>query len=136
VSGDPRYRFVRADISDEAAIRHLFNEVRPDTAIHLAGESHVDRSITSSRSFIETNIVGTYTLPEAARSFWCSLAEPEKGRFRFLHVSTDEVYGSLGREGLFSPRQGGGPVRPITLGGTTSARTLRWYNPFVVCSTR
>ena len=102
VNGDPRYRFVRADICDVATISQLFNEVQPDAAIHLAAESHVDRSITGSRTFIETNVIGTYTLLEAGRHYWRSLTKSAKDRFRFLHVSTDEVHGSLGPERLFS----------------------------------
>ena len=73
VSDDPRYRFVRADICDEPAIWHLFEDVCPDAVLHLAAESHVDRSITGSRSFVDTNILGTYTMLEAARRYWSSL---------------------------------------------------------------
>src|ERR1700745_3956332 len=102
VTGHPRYRFVRADICDEAAVRRLFEDICPDAVLHLAAESHVDRSITGSRSFIDTNILGTYTLLEAARRYWSGLTGTAKEGFRFLHVSTDEVYGSLGSEGLFS----------------------------------
>src|SRR5271166_3911557 len=102
VSGNSRYRFAQVDICDEASIRNLFDEVAPEAVLHLAAESHVGRSITGSRSFIDTNIIGTYTLLEAARRYWSSLTGAIKGKFRFLQVSTDEVYGSLGAEGLFS----------------------------------
>ena len=91
IDGDPRYRFVKSDICDETGIAGLFAETVPDGVINLAAESHVDRSITGSRSFIETNIIGTYTLLEAARRYWSGLSDEAKGSFRFLHVSTDEV---------------------------------------------
>jgi dTDP-glucose 4,6-dehydratase len=95
VEQKPRYKFVKADICDREAMDRVFAEVKPDAVMHLAAESHVDRSITGSAEFIQTNILGTYTLLEAARKYWDGLAEPEKSAFRFLHVSTDEVYGSL-----------------------------------------
>lgn len=101
VSSSPRYRFLRADICDRDAINEAFESFAPDAIIHLAAESHVDRSITGSSVFIDTNIHGTYTLLEAARRYWLSLPEADRSKFRFLHVSTDEVYGSLGAEGLF-----------------------------------
>ena len=131
VSGDPRYRFVRADICDEATICNLFNEVQPDAVIHLAAESHVDRSITGSRSFIETNIVGTYTLLEAGRRYWSCLAEPAKDRFRFLHVSTDEVYGSLGAEGLFSESTPYDPSSPYSASKASSDHlAIAWHRTY------
>jgi dTDP-glucose 4,6-dehydratase len=98
VSSSPRYRFVRADIADGAAIQRLFAEYLPDAVIHLAAESHVDRSIDGPGAFIVTNVVGTYELLEAARHYWLSLHAEKAPRFRFLHVSTDEVFGSLGRD--------------------------------------
>ncbi|HXD73547.1 MAG TPA: GDP-mannose 4,6-dehydratase, partial [Vicinamibacterales bacterium] len=91
--GTPRVVFVKADIADEAAIARVFEEHRPDAVLNLAAETHVDRSIDSPRPFVDTNIVGTLVLLEAARKFRTE---------RFLHVSTDEVYGTLGTEGLFS----------------------------------
>jgi dTDP-glucose 4,6-dehydratase len=101
ISGSPRYGFVEADIRDRARMDRLFAETQPDAVMHLAAESHVDRSITGSNAFIETNIVGTYTLLEAARAYWSGLPAERAKAFRFLHVSTDEVYGSLGADGLF-----------------------------------
>ncbi len=95
IDNRPGYRFVKADICDRVAMNAIISEVEPDAIIHLAAESHVDRSITGSATFIETNISGTYVLLEAARSYWTRLHEPRKSDFRFLHVSTDEVYGSL-----------------------------------------
>ncbi len=96
VEQNPRYRFVHADICDRAAMDALLAEVRPRAVLHFAAESHVDRSITGPGAFIETNIVGTFTLLEAVRAFLPTLAPADRERFRFLHVSTDEVYGTLG----------------------------------------
>jgi len=95
------YRFLKADICDRPAMDAAFADFRPDGVVHLAAESHVDRSITGSDAFIRTNIHGTYTLLEAARAYWTGLAGAARDGFRFLHVSTDEVYGSLGADGLF-----------------------------------
>lgn len=97
----PQYRFVKADICDRTAMDALMADTRPDAILHLAAESHVDRSITGSAAFIETNIVGTYALLEAARAYWSTLQGPARSAFRFLHVSTDEVYGSLGPDEMF-----------------------------------
>ncbi|MEL4014809.1 dTDP-glucose 4,6-dehydratase [Dryocola clanedunensis] len=95
VSGNERYAFVQADICNRAALDKIFADHQPDAVMHLAAESHVDRSITGPAEFIETNIVGTYTLLEAARAFWSQLDEKRKAAFRFHHISTDEVYGDL-----------------------------------------
>lgn len=95
VSGNARYAFVQADICDRNALDKIFVEHQPDAVMHLAAESHVDRSITGPAEFIETNIVGTYTLLEAARAYWSQLNEERKDSFRFHHISTDEVYGDL-----------------------------------------
>jgi dTDP-glucose 4,6-dehydratase len=95
VSGNDRYAFVQADICDKNAIDKVFVEHQPDAVMHLAAESHVDRSITGPAEFIETNIVGTYTLLEVARAYWSQLNEDRKVSFRFHHISTDEVYGDL-----------------------------------------
>jgi dTDP-glucose 4,6-dehydratase len=102
IASSPRYAFARTDICDRTAIDRLFETHAPDAVMHLAAESHVDRSITGSDAFVQTNVVGTYTMLEAARAYWSHLAEPGKNAFRFLHVSTDEVYGSLGPDGLFT----------------------------------
>ncbi len=101
IDDKPGYRFIKADICDRAAMDRIIAETLPDAIMHLAAESHVDRSITGSAAFITTNIVGTHTLLEAARTYWSALPEPRRSAFRFLHVSTDEVYGSLGPEGYF-----------------------------------
>jgi dTDP-glucose 4,6-dehydratase len=100
---DPRHRFEQEDVCDAGTIRSLFAEFRPTTVMHLAAESHVDRSIDSAAEFVRTNVVGTATMLEEARRYWRSLAAPDSADFRFLHVSTDEVYGSL-EEGRSSPK--------------------------------
>jgi dTDP-glucose 4,6-dehydratase len=131
VSGDLRYRFVRADICDDSAIGHLFDEFCPDAVLHLAAESHVDRSITGSRSFIDTNILGTYTMLEGARRYWSGLRGPAKERFRFLHVSTDEVYGSLGPEGLFSESTAYDPSSPYSASKAASDHlAIAWHRTY------
>src|SRR5689334_10813331 len=96
------FAFLEADICDTARMRQAMAEFRPDAVMHLAAESHVDRSITGAADFIETNVIGTFTLLEAARDYWSALDGSAKQVFRFLHVSTDEVYGSLGDDGLFT----------------------------------
>ncbi len=98
LAGDRRHVFVRGDICDRPLLDRLFAEHRPRAIVHFAAESHVDRSIHGPAEFIRTNVQGTFTLLEAARAFWSALPAPDKAAFRFLHVSTDEVYGSLGRD--------------------------------------
>ena len=104
VSDNPRYRFEQVDICDAAEVARVFREHQPDAVMHLAAESHVDRSISGPADFIQTNIVGTYTLLEAARNHWNSLDAERKAAFRFHHISTDEVYGSLGDDRLLHRR--------------------------------
>ena len=131
VSGDPRYRFAKVDICDATPLRKLFDEVRPDAVLHLAAESHVDRSITGSRSFVDTNIVGTYTILEAARRYWCGLTGAVKENFRFLHVSTDEVYGSLGADGLFTETTPYDPSSPYAASKAASDHlAVAWYRTY------
>lgn len=101
ISNNPLYSFAQQDICDTGSIRRLMDEFRPDAVMHLAAESHVDRSITGARAFVDTNVVGTFAMLEAARGYWLELDQASKGAFRFLHISTDEVYGSLGADGLF-----------------------------------
>lgn len=101
IENAPNHRFERADICDRAAMAAAFESFQPDCVMHLAAESHVDRSIDAAGAFIDTNIVGTFSLLEAARHYWSGLTGPRKEAFRFLHVSTDEVYGSLSGDGLF-----------------------------------
>ncbi|STQ60614.1 dTDP-D-glucose 4,6-dehydratase rmlB [Pseudescherichia vulneris] len=95
VAESDRYAFERVDICDAAELARVFAEHQPDAVMHLAAESHVDRSITGPADFIETNIVGTYVLLEAARAYWLTLSDEAKNAFRFHHISTDEVYGDL-----------------------------------------
>ena len=114
VSNLPHYRFEQADIADAPAMQALFERFRPEVVMHLAAESHVDRSITGAKAFIETNIVGTFTLLEAARHYWSKLDGAEKDGFRFLHVSTDEVYGSLGEDGAFTETTPYDPSSPYS----------------------
>ncbi|KAA0685050.1 dTDP-glucose 4,6-dehydratase [Neorhizobium sp. P12A] len=108
------YKFLRADICDRAAMNEAFETFRPNYVIHLAAESHVDRSITGAGEFIQTNIVGTFTMLEAARQYWDRLPAAQKAAFRMLHVSTDEVYGSLGSEGLFTETTPYDPSSPYS----------------------
>jgi len=116
--GTPRVVFVKADIADEAAIARVFEEHRPDAVLNLAAETHVDRSIDSPRPFIDTNIVGTLVLLEAARKFRTG---------RFLHVSTDEVYGTLGPEGLFSEDTPYAPNSPYAASKASADHLVRAY---------
>ena len=106
IGNAPNYRFAKIDICDRRALTEAFETFAPDQVIHLAAESHVDRSITAGDAFIQTNIVGTFSLLETARAYWRGLPEPRRDGFRFLHVSTDEVYGSLGEDGAFVRRDG------------------------------
>ncbi len=101
VADNPLYHFEQHDICDREAMDRIFAQHRPDAVMHLAAESHVDRSITGASDFIQTNIVGTFVLLEAARAYWSNLNADAQDLFRFLHVSTDEVYGELGETGLF-----------------------------------
>jgi len=114
VAADPRYRFLHADIADRAAMRAAFAEFRPTHVIHLAAESHVDRSLDAPAAFLSTNIVGTFELLEAARAHWSTLAGGARDAFRFVHVSTDEVFGSLGRDGAFDASSPYDPSSPYS----------------------
>ena len=114
VEGKANHRFLQADICDRSAMDEAIAGFQPDRIMHLAAESHVDRSITGAADFIQTNVVGTFTLLEAARGYWNGLAGEAKDAFRFLHVSTDEVYGSLGDEGLFEESTPYDPSSPYS----------------------
>src|ERR1700736_1555995 len=109
LAGEPAYAFEQVDICDRAGVDRVFAKYEPDATIHLAAESHVDRSITGPSTFINTNVVGTYNLLEAARKYYDHLTPERRSRFRFVHVSTDEVYASLGATGLFCEET---PYRP------------------------
>jgi dTDP-glucose 4,6-dehydratase len=114
IEGAANYAFSRTDIRDLAAMRALIAGFRPTGILHLAAESHVDRSITGAQAFIETNINGTFSMLEAARDYWTGLDDAGKAAFRFLHVSTDEVYGSLAETGLFSETTPYAPSSPYS----------------------
>jgi dTDP-glucose 4,6-dehydratase len=130
VAGDDRYAFARQDICDQAAMASLFASFRPDTVMHLAAESHVDRSIDGPRAFIDTNIVGTYSLLEAARAY---RREAAPDGFRFHHVSTDEVYGSLGPDGAFVETSPYRPNSPYSASKAASDMLARaWSETFDV----
>lgn len=98
LDGDSRHQFVHGDIADSTLVSRLLSKYRPRAILNFAAESHVDRSISAPEDFIQTNIIGTFTLLEAARAYFNELDPQEKSKFRFLHVSTDEVYGTLGAE--------------------------------------
>jgi dTDP-glucose 4,6-dehydratase len=114
VEGKPNYRFLKANICDQVAMDAAIAGFRPNRIMHLAAESHVDRSITGAADFIQTNVVGTFILLEAVRGYWNGLDAEAKAAFRFLHVSTDEVYGSLGDEGLFEETTPYDPSSPYS----------------------
>jgi dTDP-glucose 4,6-dehydratase len=122
---DPRVTFVRADIADRGAIEKIFTEHCPSAVINLAAETHVDRSIDGPRPFIDTNIVGTFVLLEAARALIAALEPAARERFRFLHVSTDEVYGTLGAAGLFSEETPYAPNSPYAASKAAADHLVR-----------
>jgi dTDP-glucose 4,6-dehydratase len=124
---DPRVSFVRADIADRAVMTRVFAEKRPDAVLNLAAETHVDRSIDSPRAFVDTNIVGTFVLLETARHFVATLSPAERERFRFLHVSTDEVYGALGSSGQFSEETPYAPNSPYAASKASADHLVRAY---------
>ena len=129
LDGDARYRLVRADICDRAAVDRLFAEHRPRAVVHFAAESHVDRSIHAPADFIQTNVVGTFNLLEAARAHWDGLDGAGKQEFRFLHVSTDEVYGSLGPDDpAFSETTPYAPNSPYSASKAGSDHLVRAYH--------
>jgi len=132
VTDDARYRFEHADICDREAVDRVLLEHRPGAIMHLAAESHVDRSIDGPAAFIATNIVGTYTLLEATRNYWSQLAPDEQQAFRFHHVSTDEVYGDLGDSGLFFTEQTAyAPSSPYSASKAGSDHLVRaWHRTY------
>ncbi|MEP6591147.1 MAG: dTDP-glucose 4,6-dehydratase [Gemmatimonadota bacterium] len=129
--GHPRHRFVNADICDAVAMRALLREVQPDGMFHLAAESHVDRSIDGPAEFIQTNLMGTYTLLQETLGWWRSLSSERAGRFRMLHVSTDEVYGSLGATGAFTESTPYDPSSPYSASKAGSDHLVRaWQRTY------
>ncbi|EQA01013.1 dTDP-glucose 4,6-dehydratase [Glaesserella parasuis] len=132
VENNPRYAFEQVDICDKAALERVFAQHQPDAVMHLAAESHVDRSIDGPAAFIETNIVGTYILLEVARSYWNSLPEERKSAFRFHHISTDEVYGDLeGSDDLFTETTPYAPSSPYSASKASSDHLVRaWLRTY------
>ncbi|WP_435927054.1 dTDP-glucose 4,6-dehydratase [Dryocola sp. BD613] len=132
VASNARYSFRQIDICDRAALDKVFEEFQPDAVMHLAAESHVDRSIDGPAAFIETNIVGTYVLLEAARHYWNKLASPAKEAFRFHHISTDEVYGDLhDTESLFTETTPYAPSSPYSASKASSDHLVRaWLRTY------
>ena len=128
LEGHPDYEFVKGNITDRQLIDSLFVKHQPNGVFHLAAESHVDRSIVSADDFVQTNVVGTYTLLDAARAYWSRLPDELKKEFRFLHVSTDEVFGSLGEEGYFSEDTPYAPQNPYSASKAASDHFVRAFN--------
>jgi dTDP-glucose 4,6-dehydratase len=126
-----RHHFERVDICDQPQVERVFREHQPDAVMHLAAESHVDRSIDGPADFIRTNILGTYTLLEVARAYWGGLEEARRDRFRFHHVSTDEVYGSLGPSGSFLETTAYQPSSPYSASKASSDHLVRaWHHTY------
>jgi dTDP-glucose 4,6-dehydratase len=139
IAHHPRYAFECADICDRAAMDRMFGQYQRDAVLHLAAESHVDRSITDAAAFIHTNVVGTYQLLEAARRYWQALSPDRSAGFRFVHVSTDEVFGSLGQEGRFREDSSYRPSSPYSASKAGSDHlAIAWYRtyglPVIVCN--
>ncbi|HET7190151.1 MAG TPA: dTDP-glucose 4,6-dehydratase [Gemmatimonadaceae bacterium] len=131
VAGSPRYEHVRGDICDRALVRALFARFRPTAVVHLAAESHVDRSIDAPAAFIETNVVGTFAMLAEALEHWRGLPPAEADRFRFLHVSTDEVFGTLGESGRFDERSPYQPNSPYSASKAAADHLARaWFHTY------
>ncbi|QHI70179.1 dTDP-glucose 4,6-dehydratase [Tichowtungia aerotolerans] len=140
IADNPLYRFAQVDICDCDGISALFSDFQPDAVMHLAAESHVDRSIDGPSAFIETNIVGTYNMLDCARAYWTGLPEktsnsklqtPNRSDFRFHHISTDEVYGSLGETGLFEETTPYDPRSPYSASKASSDHLVKaWYHTY------
>ncbi|WP_151869876.1 MULTISPECIES: dTDP-glucose 4,6-dehydratase [Acinetobacter] len=132
IDQDPRYQFQQVDICDAEKLEHVFEQFQPDAIMHLAAESHVDRSIDGPSAFIQTNIIGTYTLLEVARKYWLALGEAQKKSFRFHHISTDEVYGDLeGTTDLFTETTPYAPSSPYSASKASSDHLVRaWQRTY------
>ncbi|CAV17258.1 dTDP-glucose 4,6-dehydratase [Vibrio atlanticus] len=129
ISGSDRYHFVQADISDADAMAEVFEKYQPTAVMHLAAESHVDRSIDGPADFMQTNIMGTFTLLEAARVYWSTLPQDKRETFRFHHISTDEVYGDLeGTDELFTEETSYEPSSPYSASKASSDHLVRAWN--------
>jgi len=131
VTDNDRYSFEQVDICDQTKIAEIFNTHKPNAVMHLAAESHVDRSIDGPSEFIETNIVGTYSMLACAKSYWDSLDDDSRKNFRFHHISTDEVYGSLGDEGLFTEKTPYDPRSPYSASKASSDHLVQaWFHTY------
>jgi dTDP-glucose 4,6-dehydratase len=131
VAHDPGYALLKADICDPVRMAAAFADFQPDAVVHLAAETHVDRSITGPAAFVETNITGTYILLEAARRYFEGLSGERRNKFRFLHVSTDEVFGSLGSEGRFTESTAYDPSSPYSASKAASDHlVLAWHRTY------
>ncbi|MDH5765396.1 MAG: dTDP-glucose 4,6-dehydratase [Gammaproteobacteria bacterium] len=131
VSSSSRYSFEHANICDIKAIEKIFKQYQPDAIMHLAAESHVDRSIDGPADFIQTNIVGTYNLLDVSRKYWACLESSKKDKFRFHHVSTDEVYGDLDESGFFTEETSYEPSSPYSASKASSDHLVRaWYRTY------
>jgi len=128
LEGQSGYVFVQGTITDRALLDSLFAKYQPVGVMHLAAESHVDRSIENADDFVQTNVVGTYTMLEAARAYWNKLPQEQKNAFRFLHVSTDEVFGSLGEEGYFTEETPYAPNSPYSASKASSDHFVRAFH--------
>jgi dTDP-glucose 4,6-dehydratase len=129
--GSNRYRFVQADVRDAGAIQAAFEGFQPDAVMHLAAESHVDRSITGARDFIETNVIGTFVMLQAALDYWRGLSGARRDDFRLLHISTDEVFGSLGTEGFFTEETTRDPRSPYSASKAASDHLVSaWFHTY------
>ena len=131
VDSNDRYHFEQVDICDRGLVEKLFETYQPDAVMHLAAESHVDRSITGAADFINTNINGTFVLLEAARTYWTNLDGNKKSKFRFHHISTDEVYGSLDNGGMFTEETAYDPSSPYSASKAASDHLVRaWHRTY------
>ncbi|NIJ07795.1 dTDP-glucose 4,6-dehydratase [Sphingomonas vulcanisoli] len=131
IANSPKYQFLKADICDQAAISAAMAEYQPDVVTHLAAESHVDRSIDGPAAFIETNIVGTFSMLQAALIYWRGLDDEAKAKFRFHHISTDEVFGTLGDEGFFTEETPYDPHSPYSASKASSDHLVRaWHDTY------
>ena len=128
---NPKYTFKKIDICDTQSLTSIICEYRPNIIMHLAAESHVDRSIDGPSEFIQTNIIGTYNLLEASRSYWSKLHDKHKEEFRFHHISTDEVFGSLGMQGAFTENTRYDPRSPYSASKASADHLVRaWHETF------
>jgi len=128
LEGNPNYVFVKGNITDRDLVSSLFTQYKPAGVFHFAAESHVDRSIVHAEDFVQTNVIGTFTMLEAARVYWNELTNEEKKAFRFVHVSTDEVFGSLGPDGYFTEETPYAPNSPYSASKASSDHFVRAYH--------